>query len=250
MSDQPLQRRRWRRWLFAAVGLILAILSGGIAWLWYASQQVPEFYQAAVVIPQVQAEVQGDRLERAVLELQNNVRREEQFQLTFTAEECNGWLAVDLVEKFPKLLPRGTSEPRVAFEPGTMLIAFRQDQQAMHTIVTLALEPLLVAEKNQLAVRVRQVKAGSLSLPLGPLLEEVAQRARGAKIPLRWEQHEGSPLAIIPLQFLSEAYREKHVILDSIVITTGQMTITGHTLPLEPALPQDVPAEKSPSTAE
>ena len=236
----PRMRRTWR-WLIATGSLLTAIVVGCLVWLYSASQHVPEFYAHAVEIPAAKAAEQGERLERAVLQLQNEVRSDDRFQMTFTAGEINGWLASDLIEKFPKALPTGVSNPRVALEPKTILIAFRFDQ-GVPTVVTLAFEPLLLAEENQLAIRVRQVKAGAVSVPLGPLLEEIAKRAQAAKIPLRWEQDDGVPTAIIPLQFLADAYRDKHVVLDTLAVEAEQITIAGRTIPV-PEQPRPVEAE-------
>lgn len=234
-------RRSWWRLLAAGFALFFGTVAAILTWLYLASQQVPEFYIQAVEIPATKAAEQGERLERAVLQLQNEVRRDDQFQMTFTADEINGWLASDLVEKFPKALPPGVQNPRVALEPRTILLAFRYDQ-GVQTVLTLAFEPLLLAEENQLAIRVRQVKAGAVSVPLGPLLEEIAKRAQAAKIPLRWEQDDGVPTAIIPLRFLADAYRDKHVVLETLAVETEKITVAGRTIPV-PTRPRPAEAE-------
>jgi hypothetical protein len=215
--------------------MICLLIAAGVAWLFIASQQVPEFYLHAAEIPAEKAAQHGERLERAVLQLQNEVRRDDHFQMTFTADEINGWLANDLLKKFPKLLPPEIHEPRVALEPGKILIGFRYEP-GVKTVVTVVLEPILDAESNQLAIRVRQMQAGSLSVPLGALIEQFVKRAQTAKIPIRWEQDDGVPTAVIPLQFLSDAYRDKHVVVETLQVTAGEITIAGHTVAI-PAKP-------------
>ncbi len=50
----------------------------------------------------------------------------------FTDEQINGWLAADLPEKFPQLLPPEIQDPRVVFAPGQLQLACRYTGSRTH----------------------------------------------------------------------------------------------------------------------
>ena len=100
------------------LGVVLVIASGVlVGCLYWATQQAPEFYEQALQKPPQEEAQAGDELERQVLDLRNELRSEGRFNVEFSHDQINGWLAADLPDKFPQLLPRGVSEPRIAFEP-------------------------------------------------------------------------------------------------------------------------------------
>ena len=51
---------------------------------------------------------------RDIAAIESAVNTPGRWQTTITAEEINGWLAVDMVKNHPKLLPPTFHDPRVA----------------------------------------------------------------------------------------------------------------------------------------
>ncbi|HEY1065216.1 MAG TPA: hypothetical protein VGE52_03875, partial [Pirellulales bacterium] len=118
------------------IGLLIAcvLLVGGLYW---ASQQQPKFYQEALVVsPQKQREASDQLLAQAAA-LQSTARREGDWEAVFTAEQINGWLAVDLVENHPDVLPKEVRSPRVAFKPQEVLVGWTLAQSGLETVCSL-----------------------------------------------------------------------------------------------------------------
>ena len=155
---------------------ILSVLAGSAAFVLYsASRHEPQFYkQALQVEPERQREA-GDELEKNVLELHNTARNEGRWEAVFTAEQINGWLAADLPEKFPHILPEGTDEPRVSINSDRIKIACRYQNGKVNTVVSFDLIVNLTSDTNTLAVRVSRVRAGALPVPLKQFLAPITR---------------------------------------------------------------------------
>src|SRR5437762_406956 len=113
-----------RRLLIAA--LLLALVVGLSLWCVYqASRRAPVFYQQAIAAPVAAQAEEGERFERAALDLHNQLQHFGRWETCLTQEQVNGWLAIDLPAKFPQALPSGLSEPRIAIDDGVLHIALR-----------------------------------------------------------------------------------------------------------------------------
>ena len=104
-----------------AVGLIVALVALG-AWLWYSIRHVPEFYRQALSTDRAQLEKSNKQLLRLTAALRNELRRPGVWQARFTADEINGWLAVDVPKNHPDLLPPQIEEPRVGITPDAVSV--------------------------------------------------------------------------------------------------------------------------------
>src|SRR5687768_11397356 len=97
----PVRKRRWRRVAgVAAVVLIIALALTGFS-VYRAAQHVPRFYEEALAVDPVEQRQAGEELERLALDLHNEVQRAGDWEAVFSEDQINGWLAVDLEEKFP-----------------------------------------------------------------------------------------------------------------------------------------------------
>ncbi len=216
------------RWA-ALLGVLLIGLAAGAYWgLHGALRHEPAFYRSAVAIPRAAQQRAGREFERQVLELHNDVQRPGTWQRTFTQGQINGWLAIDLPEKFPELLPPSVSQPRVALTPNLLLIAFRYQAQDLETVVSLSLDVQLADEPNTLAIRVRQASAGWLPLPLSDFLDQISQAARRADLMLRWAQTDGDPVALVTLPRGTNP--QEPFLLSLVQVGDGELVIAGQSL--------------------
>jgi hypothetical protein len=88
--------------VMVALAGIGAVASFG---LYRASQQVPKFYQRALVSTAAEHD-SGERFERQALALHNQARRQGQWEARFSEDEINGWLAAVLPENFRRRWPK------------------------------------------------------------------------------------------------------------------------------------------------
>jgi len=209
---------------------LLAALTGGAAFMLYsASRHEPQFYQQALRIePQLQREA-GDELEQSVLELHNAARDEGHWEAIFTESQINGWLAADLPEKFPHMLPAGSDQPRVSIDPQRIKIACRYQHGKVNTVISFDLSVDLTTEPNTLAVRVSKVRAGALPVPLKRFLAPITKAGADSDIALRWSQTDGDPVALVTVPHQHEDYSHREIYLETIEMRDGEIALAGRT---------------------
>ncbi|HWB09214.1 MAG TPA: hypothetical protein VG826_08320 [Pirellulales bacterium] len=218
-----------RRLAVWATGGLFALGLGLLAWGYWAARRVPPFYAAAVAVPPEAHREASDRLLESAAALASNVQKEGQWQAIFTTEQINGWLATQLDETFPGLLPDYVADPRVTVGPDGILFGCRYLKGNVETVVSLKAE-LFVNESNVLKVRLSHARAGAFPLPLGNVLEGVTRAATDAKVQLSWLQADGDPVAVIRLHPSDDRvfYR-----LEKLRLGDNEVFVAGYTVPRE-----------------
>lgn len=232
--------RKYAR-LTVVIVLALAVAVGiSLLGMYRASRHVPEFYQQALAIqPEVQ-KAEGQKFEQEALALHNQVRHPGRWEARFSQDEINGWLAADLPVKFPKALPRGVSDPRLAFDETQVQLAVRYQRGDTAAVVSLSGHVQLTEEPNELAVRIDGVRAGALPLPFAQFRDEIAERAAKAGLPIRWSEAAGAPVALIRLPLDPRDFKGRQLVVEELRLTAGELIVAGRTEP--PAEPAEPPA--------
>jgi hypothetical protein len=221
------------RKLVRAALVLVVLVTAGLAILltaaYRATQQVPEFYQAALAHQPALQKAAADQLERQVLELHNEARKPGRWEAHFSQEQINGWLATDLPTKFPGALPEGVSDPRVAIETGRMQLAVRYDQGDVSTVLSLAGDAYLTERTNEVAIHIEHVRAGAFPVPLAQFLDEIAEHAGDAGLPIRWAEQEGDPVALVTLPLDRAEFKGKQLQVERLEICAGEIVVSGRT---------------------
>ena len=123
-------------------------------------------------------------------------RKPGKWHTRFTAEQINGWLAVDFVKNHLAALPPLFSDPRVAIDSDGIVLACRYEGGIVSTVLTLTVEPY-VPEENVLALRIVRVRAGLVPMPLGKVLDGISDAARRSEWRIEWRQSGGDPVALL-----------------------------------------------------
>jgi hypothetical protein len=224
---------RFRQLIVLSIAIvILAIVS--LLGLYRASQAVPEFYELALKQETTAAGLAGDELERRVVAMSSDLNEGNHWELILTDEQVNGWLATDLETKFPNLLPRQVHEPRVAFQDQAAHVACRLDSQNVSTVLSLKLEAYLTDRANEIAVRVRRVRAGVLPVPLTKILDQITAAAHQSGVTLHWSQQDGDPVALVALPVERPELRSG-VVLQQLTMGTGKIVVSGTADDVPPA---------------
>jgi hypothetical protein len=221
-------RKRWRNTAVAAL-IGVAIVGFALAGLRHALRSVPGFYAQAVAIPTAAQQEAGESLERNVLALHNEFHGTVAWSAVFTDDQINGWLAADLPEKFPQLLPPEIQDPRVAFWPNQMQLAGRFSSRQLTSIVSVSLEVRLADEPNTLAVRILGARAGLIPLPLKQFLDQITAAAQRIDLSLRWAQVDGDPVALITIGELGPLDDGKRPLLEHVEVRDGELYLAGRT---------------------
>jgi hypothetical protein len=211
--------------LAAAAMLVLAAVS---LWsLYRASQQVPEFYSAAVSRdPKVQ-HVARDEFIADVTALASDLHGTGTWQRLFSADEINAWLALELTKNYPDVLDPRVRDPRISIHEQEATIACRFEDGGLTTVLSLTVEAYL-AEPNLVALRVCRARAGALPVPLGQVLEGISQAAQQLKLRLEWRTTRGDPVALISFASLGDTQAPR-LELTSVELREGELFVAGRT---------------------
>ncbi len=213
------------------VGVVLIIGLIVVCWVYRATQRPVVWYEEILDTEPKAAETAGDELEKRALALVSDVKRPlDRWEALFSNDEINGWLAVDLPQKHSRDLPSGVSDPRVMITPGGGRVACRYETPKFATVLNMQTEIYLTDEPNVVAIRICNVRAGGLPLPVGQLLEEATTKAEGHGFRVLWTEQGGDPLALVTLP---EHYRgvPGRLRLETLALGEGEVYLAGRTIP-------------------
>jgi hypothetical protein len=208
--------------------LCCLLLVGAVVLLlvYRASQQVPEFYLEAMAGDAAAQRKASDRMVEQTARLNNNLRNEGRWQAAFSAEDINGWLAVELPRANPPVLPPQIHDPRADIEPDGVTVAARAERGGFSTVVSLKMDVYLESA-NVLALRIRSARAGAVPWPLGQVVQNLTKAARHADFQLQWRQAGGDPVAVLTIPPLRRQGKEAKV--DAVRLEKGQIVVSGNT---------------------
>ena len=206
--------------------LVTLLVTGGVVAYRY-TQRVPEFYEQALLLEPTRARATSREMVQQATGLAREARKPGDWQAIFTAEQINGWLAVDLVENHSGALPKEVAEPRVAIDPGTATVACRYSGPSFTSVLSLDVD-LSLAEANTVAIRLRRVRAGAMPLPISQVLEIFQTAARDLQWPVEWRQIDGDPVALISVpSVVKHEGRKVSLQLESLELRDGEIYIAG-----------------------
>jgi hypothetical protein len=205
---------------------LIAALAATCAWLWFSIHYVPEFYQQALAADRDELEKSNKQFLRRTAALRNELKRIGTWQARFTADEINGWLAVDVPKNHPDLLPPQLQEPRINISPDAILAGARYTG-GVTSVVSLEVSAHL-PEENVIAVRIRKLRVGDLPWSLSRIIDEISASARDLGIGVQQSQIDGDPLLIFSLSDYWEA-EGRNISLVGLEFEDGAVVIRGRT---------------------
>jgi len=203
---------------------ILGALAAAGAWLYSASRHVPDFYAEALRPAVGTSTSASQELQRPAAVLSTNSSEGKIWRGTFSDDQINKFLAVDLPQKHPDVLPPGIHEPRVSIRQGQASIGWRAEG-GWSAIYSLVIVPY-VPRPNVLAIRIKRIRAGALPVPLGEVVDGVSQAVRQANLRLQWQQVDGDPVALVELPMQDDGGRT--MVLDAVDLKDGEIVVSGH----------------------
>jgi hypothetical protein len=211
-------------WLLAS--LVVLLLVGLAVWSHWAARQVPEWYEQAVAATDSAAQQKASgQMEQRTADLVSGLESTGRWEVVFTEQQINGWLAVGLKEKHPDALPEGFTEPRVRIEPDGVSGACQVERGPVSGVISLKVDVYLT-EPNVVAVRIRRARLGRLPWPLDKILGSISESASRAEIPLRWSRTEGDPVALIRISLIEG---DKRVRIEALQLDEGKIYVAGVT---------------------
>lgn len=206
ISARPMKTgklRTRRRRILVNLGLVFGFLALVLVFLAVLAKRVPSFY------------AQSDRPEgpdrqrdsaaatgeysKILLAVTND---DQQWDFKLSAERLNAYFQQDYFQHGgDENLPNGLSAPRVKFEGGRLRLGVRYGKGLFSTVLSMEVKLWLVpGQSNVIAMEIVRLRAGSLPLSPGLLMDDISEAARREKIETTWYRHEGNPVAVMRFQ--------------------------------------------------
>jgi hypothetical protein len=216
--------RRKRVLLLTAVAVV-ALIVLGLLGIFLAARHEPAFYRQALQIDRAVLEKGSDHMLRQTTALAGAVRKKGHWEALFTAEQINGWLAVDMARNHPDALPPMLHDPRVVIDPKHVTVACRFDRDGLSSVLSLTVEPYM-PEPNVVALRIVKARAGLLPVPLGQVLDGLSEAARNLQVHLQWRRAGGDPVAMFSLP---PTDGDRPVRIETLRLGDGEVYVAGTT---------------------
>lgn len=218
-----------RRSLILTLVIVGLVLIGGGALFYGMLNAEPELYVEMAVPPGDERQQYSHDFEKKAFDLFNEIQNEDDWHEEFTEHQVNSWLAEDFVESnLAKQLPSEISEPRVAFRPGKLFLAFRYGGADWNTVVSVEAKVWVTKrEPNTIAVEIERLKAGALPLTPKFIQDELTEGARRHNIDVQWYRNEGNPVAVFRLQ---ADRRDPGIQLQELELKQGAVYLKGRSL--------------------
>ncbi len=217
-------RKPLRIALWVGGGLVAGILLAILA-LYLAARHVPAAYRRVLEAdPAAEAKASQEMVRRAT-DLVSTVKTSDRWQARFTADEINGWFAVDMKQNHPGLLPPEFSDPRVTIAPDELRVYCRFERGGVESVLSLSVDAYL-AEPNVVALRIRRARAGALPLPLDEVLDQFSKQAARHQLRVQWKQTGGDPVALVPLD-IREKDSGRRVRIEALELREGEVYASG-----------------------
>jgi hypothetical protein len=189
--------RRTRLIAFVGGGVTL-LVALALLGLYIAVQHEPTFYRQALDLPRAELEKGSDHMLRNIAAIENAMNTPGRWQTTITAEEINGWLAVDMVNNHPQLLPDSLRDPRVAIRENEVILGCRYERGGVTSVLSLTLQPCM-PEPNVVALRIVRARAGAIPIALKPVTDGITNAVSDLRkgICLEWRQSGNAPVALL-----------------------------------------------------
>jgi hypothetical protein len=205
--------------------LVLGTLVGTVL-IVHLIGRAPRFYHEIEQLTDAQRAAESKQFVRRSAGIWNQIANEPNWSGTLSDRQVNAWLAEEFRDKHFGVLPRGVSDPRIAFEPGRLTLAFRKQFGSITALVSGS-GRVWLPEPNVLALEVERVRAGSIPLPSGPVIELVTSAAASAGLDIEWQQYDGHPVAIVRLK---ASEKTSGLGIDRIEIQDGVLYAAGRSL--------------------
>ncbi|MDG3006008.1 hypothetical protein [Paludisphaera mucosa] len=212
--------KRWKV-VLALVGLVASLPVVG----WFCLTYEPRYYRDMVPLglPRAQLEDRAKHFVAQSLQLRNDISSEPTWEAVFSDQEVNAWLADDLVTHFADQLPPEVREPRVLFESGRVILAFRLERSGLSSVITVVARPRIPAD-NTVELTLEKIRAGILPVPADRVLDRIIERGRSYGVDVEWQKVEGYP--VVQLHYTPNLKRDD-VRLDDVEIRAGLIRLAG-----------------------
>jgi hypothetical protein len=218
--------KSWKKVVLGISVVLFLVAMVGLGGVYLAIRSRPDFYEHSLEVSPVQQRKASEEMVRKATSLYNELRREGQWHALVTEEEINGWLAVDLVENHPRLLPEEVTEPRVQILPSRVEVAAQVDSERFEGVLHGTFE-VSVPEPNVLALRIHAFRLGRLPVSRENVVEKLLQVARREAFETELTRQDGDPVLRVRIPLVHEKHLNGWI--ETIKLDQGEIYVSGST---------------------
>jgi hypothetical protein len=212
-------------------GLVCGLTLGFVLLgLFGAATRVPDFYARQLAVSRQSASISGEQMQQKVDQFQSDVSQPGTWQVEFTEDQINAWLATQLLARLPRSIPPHVTEPRLAIEANLAKLGAQYCKGNLSTVLSLDFIPVVAGRDNRLAVRIQAARIGAVPGLAERATEAISMAARCCRIDLAWEKEPDGTL-VGHFQFDRQLLDlDCPLELRQIELSDGRVRIQGETL--------------------
>ena len=219
-------KRIYRSIAYSLLAVFLVLLLTLYA-LYLSAQRLPRFYRDNLEVAVDIQEMRNKEMLRKVRRLNNDIQKTDApWEGSFSNDELNGYLAVEVGKETSNLFPKEVRQPRLTVRSRRLDFACRIEEGAVTGVLHLAIDATMM-EPNRLTLRLKHAALGRLPISKGypaKLLLDALQK-RGHAVTEGTQ--DGDPTFTISLD-LSYG-KDKAIHLESLELLEGGLRISGTT---------------------
>ncbi len=226
-----LRSRKRSIWTSFGLGSFLVGVSiAGIGfWIEAQSGFVPDFYTRAKEIRPLPSIEASQNLQRELKRFQSDRSKRGRWNTALSDQQVNAWLVEELPRAFPRLLAYGAREPRIKVEDERILAAVRFQRGQIDTVISCEATVELTEQPNMLALRLLNLRAGAIPLPLNKFIRGISKEAAKGGLDIDWDFTDSGPVALVSIPSEDPRYNASPVVIESVNLVSGAVVLTGHT---------------------
>lgn len=222
------KRKLWRSFGLGAFLTCVCVIGTGL-WIQAQSKVVPDFYTQAKKIQPLPSIMASENLQSEWKRFQSDRSRRGRWNTALSDQQVNAWLVEELPRAFPRLLAYGAKEPRIKVEDERILAAVRFCRGQIDTVISCEVTVELTEQPNMLAVRLFNLRAGAIPLPLNKFVRGISKEAAKGGLDIDWDFTESGPVALVTIPSEDPRYDASPVVIESVNLVRGAMVLAGHT---------------------
>lgn len=200
---------------------------GAVVYFRTALARAVPFYVEALASDPAEMERASRELESRLAAVYSEAQKTGRWHATFTAEQINSWLAVELPNSFPDLLSQDFRDPRVAISAEGVSLGFQTKVAGVETVIAVVTD-MFVDEHGLLAIQLRSVQAGSLPLPTKDIVDRTQRAIKRSRLPCHWSQSTGDPVLLVNVSELVSGEHQQRE-LETVELHDGEIYLAGYT---------------------
>ena len=223
--------RKRRLYRFIGLGISLALIAIIGIGLWIEAQWkvVPEFYTQAQQIQPLPSMMASQNLQNELKQFENDRSKRGRWNTALSDQQVNAWLVEELPKAFPRLSAYGAKEPRIKVQDERILAAVRFQRGQIDTVISCEATVELTEQPNMLALRLFNLRAGAIPLPLNKFVRGISKEAAKGGLDVDWDFTDSGPVALVKIPSEDPRYHASPVVIESVNLVHGAMVLAGHT---------------------